>query len=158
MDSVAVIEVWGKQKDSSQKGGATLGADTKQLMAREKSNLVCHYNFSKCKLGTWFTNVNYLVYMCCKCNKWVTLCLIESKIDACKLFDAWIIFMYEIVPIKACLFECCMFWNSYSCICAWRNVPIYPFFNACALYNDYSRSIKGVEEMIFSYFWKMQEY
>lgn len=85
MDSVAVIEVWGKQKDSSQKGGATLGADTKQLMAREKSNLVCHYNFSKCKLGTWFTNVNYLVYMCCKCNKWVTLCLIESKIDAwCK--------------------------------------------------------------------------
>lgn len=51
MDSVAVIEVWGKQKDSSQKGGATLGADTKQLMAREKSNLVCHYNFSKCKLG-----------------------------------------------------------------------------------------------------------
>lgn len=98
MDSVAVIEVWGKQKDSSQKGGATLGADTKQLMAREKSNLVCHYNLSKCKLGTWFTNVNYLVYMCCKCNKWVTLCLIESKIDACKLFDAWVIFMNEIVP------------------------------------------------------------
>lgn len=39
MESVAVIEVWGKQKDSSPKGGATLGADTKQLMAREKSNL-----------------------------------------------------------------------------------------------------------------------
>lgn len=58
MDSVAVIEVWGKQKDSSQKGGATLGADTKQLMAREKSNLVRHYNFSKGKLGTC------MVYKC----------------------------------------------------------------------------------------------
>lgn len=40
MESVAVIEVWGKQKDTSAKGGATLGTDTKQLMAREKSNLV----------------------------------------------------------------------------------------------------------------------
>uniref|UniRef100_A0A8W8LYM8 Kinesin-like protein n=1 Tax=Magallana gigas TaxID=29159 RepID=A0A8W8LYM8_MAGGI len=47
MDSVAVIEVWGKQKDSSQKGGATLGADTKQLMAREKSNLFGLSNYEE---------------------------------------------------------------------------------------------------------------
>lgn len=66
-------------------------------MVWEKFNLVCYYNFSKCKLGIWFINVNYLVYMCCKCNKWVILCLIESKIDVCKLFDVWIIFMNEIV-------------------------------------------------------------
>uniref|UniRef100_K1S0P1 Kinesin-like protein 6 n=1 Tax=Magallana gigas TaxID=29159 RepID=K1S0P1_MAGGI len=55
MDSVAVIEVWGKQKDSSQKGGATLGADTKQLMAREKSNLF--YKLLKARVIAWEVNM-----------------------------------------------------------------------------------------------------
>lgn len=59
MESVAVIEVWGKQKDSSPKGGATLGADTKQLMAREKSNLVRYNLISKCKLpGSHVLRIN----------------------------------------------------------------------------------------------------
>nr|XP_022300390.1 kinesin-like protein KIF28P isoform X2 [Crassostrea virginica] len=47
MESVAVIEVWGKQKDTSPKGGATLGTDTKQLMAREKSNLFGLSNYEE---------------------------------------------------------------------------------------------------------------
>ncbi|XP_056000812.1 kinesin-like protein KIF28P isoform X2 [Ostrea edulis] len=39
MDSVAVVEVWGKQKDSGMKSGTNMGLATKDLMAREKSNL-----------------------------------------------------------------------------------------------------------------------
>ncbi|XP_061187944.1 kinesin-like protein KIF28P [Saccostrea echinata] len=39
IDSVAVIEVWGKQKGAGMKSGGNLGVATKDLMAREKSNL-----------------------------------------------------------------------------------------------------------------------
>lgn len=74
--------------------------------------------------------------------------------NLCNLFDAWIIFMNEIMPKS--MFEFCMFWNSKCCICAWRDVPICLFWmhvHCTMIIVD-----QGSRGMIFLYSKKMQEY